>query len=363
MASPEQVVIFTNDERYQPIDNVLVRVFDTNDKLIDQKYSAIDPTYDDKAVAIFTLDGDDPPIDYSIHLSKRLVSFDSSLGEDSLSPQIISVQSPPDPNNFVFVRGQRLNIPVALDIYLCRISGIFTDISGQRLKNHVMTITPWCHNNNQPLINPILGSVTPGTLTSIYPNPYTRLFSIMGGAIRVRTDDLGYVEFDLYRSGHYQVVHQGMEDMPIPLMVPDEPSFNVAGLLLPHVGDVFLDSSTMLANASYVPVGSYIDMTIIAMPSDFSHSGTEYPERTLSNTRDNVEINPWHNPHLYNVEWIDDNTIRVHGLIVGSGAIGVRLSEDTIQVFNKYQHRYRRDLLLYPRLNAGRTYYHNIVIT
>ena len=123
----ETVRIFVEDQQTptpSPIENVLVRVFDsTGTTFLTENYSDV------SGIADFTLDGDDPPNEYQIRLSKNGVAFSGSLGDDSKSPQLIQVYSPPSsaPNgkNDFTVKGETFTRPVATDPRLCRASGFF----------------------------------------------------------------------------------------------------------------------------------------------------------------------------------------------------------------------------------------------
>lgn len=196
-----------------PIENVLVRVFDaTGATFITQDYTDVD------GIADFTLDGDDPPNEYQIRLSKVGVAFDGNLGDDSKSPQLIEVWTPavssPSGTNDFTIKGQTFSRPVSTDPRLCRASGFFRRADGQPYPNLDLIFTP----RFKPAI--VDGD------------------SVMWGDIYARTDEDGYVEIDLYRGGEYSVEVETLEDCQRNVVVPDTSSENLVDLLFPVVEQV-----------------------------------------------------------------------------------------------------------------------------
>ena len=136
MAS-ETVKIYAWDQNSDPLDGVLVRVFDaTGTTFIAQNTTALVGA---DAIAEFTLDGDDPPIQYTIRLSKTGVGFDGALGDQYKTPQLIDIYSPPANSptgtNDFDVKGETFERPAATDPRLCRCSGFFKDGAGRPLPN------------------------------------------------------------------------------------------------------------------------------------------------------------------------------------------------------------------------------------
>jgi hypothetical protein len=203
------------------IENTLVRIFDvTGATLVTQDYT------DANGIADFTLDGSDPPIEYQIRLSKVGVAFDGNLGDDSKSPQLISIYSPPTAapngtNNFR-VKGQTFSRPVATDPRLCRASGFFRRADGEPYPNLDLIFTP----RFKPAI--VDGD------------------SVMWGDINIRTDDSGYAEIDLYRGGEYTVEVETLEDDLRSIIVPDSSSENLVELLFTVVDQVIFDPTSLI---------------------------------------------------------------------------------------------------------------------
>lgn len=110
----ETVRVFVEDQNSDPIEGVLVRVFDaTGVTFLSQDFT------DALGIADFSLDGDDPPIEYQVRLSKTGVAFDGNLGDSSKSPQLIEVYSPPasspsGTDDFTVI-GQTFERPAATD--------------------------------------------------------------------------------------------------------------------------------------------------------------------------------------------------------------------------------------------------------
>jgi hypothetical protein len=179
----ETVRIYAEDDAEDALEGVLVRFFDDADAFVTQQYTSIVGA---DAYAEVTIDGDDPPIEYTIRLSKTGVAFDGSLGDDSKTPQAISIYS-----------GRPL---VGLDINFIAV----------------------CYNEDQSMWTP---TIVDG-------------YAVMSDKISVRTDSGGYVQIDLYRTGHYSALIQNLEHARRVLVVPDSSSINLIDLLFPVVSTV-----------------------------------------------------------------------------------------------------------------------------
>jgi len=241
--TPETVKVYVKDQSSSPIVGVLVRVFDAAGAVfITQNYTTL---VSGRAVADFTLNGDDPPISYTIRMSKTGVAFDGNQGNASKSPQLITVYSPPAlaPNgtNYFEVTGQTFTRPVATDPRLCRASGFFKDATGQPLPGMDIEI-----------INQFNPAIVDG-------------YGVMGAKIDLRTDEDGYVEVDLYRGAEYHVMLQGLEAAEADptgaivferdVVVPDMASINLLDLLFPIVSSIdFGVASISLAVGEILPI-------------------------------------------------------------------------------------------------------------
>jgi len=248
MAAPETVRVYAKDENDDPLVGVLVRFFDDAEVFVTQQLTALVGA---EAYAEVTLDGDTVPIDYTIRLQKTGVSFDGTLGDDSKTPQSISVYSPaslsPTGTNNFEVQGQTYTRPAASDPRLCRCSGYFVDYRGQPLKNLEMHFIAPCFNTNQPPWNPLIVDEKAVLSTKIY----------------AKTDSRGYMEIDLFRTGLYQVMVRGIETSNRLVTVPDAPSVNLVDLLFPVVGEV-----TFSSNPVAVPLNDYVDLDVTVVATD-----------------------------------------------------------------------------------------------
>lgn len=273
MAS-ETVRVFVVDQQTPtaaPIENVLVRVFnDTGDTFISQDYTDVN------GIADFTLDGDDPPNEYQIRLSKTGVAFDGSLGDDSKSPQLIEVWSPPasapsGTNDFT-VKGEAFSRPVSTDPRLCRASGFFRRADGLPYPNLDLIFTP---------------RFKPAIVDDD---------SVMWGQINLRTDEDGYAEIDLFRNGEYSVLVESLEDCPRLVVVPDASSENLVELLFPVVGQVvFAPTSVAIAvgeTADVTPTVTGTDQRVLdgTAPGDVKYTVDDPTVATVSVRNDKLVI-------------------------------------------------------------------------
>lgn len=246
----ETVRIYTDDENGDPLEGVLVRFFDSGDLFVTQQFSALVGL---EAYAEVSLDGDDPvPIDYTIRMSKTGVAFDGSLGDDSKTPQSISVYSPPGAapptSNGFTVRGQTFTRPAATDPRLCRASGFFRDVSGRPLANLDLHFVGLCQNDQQPPMTPM---IVDGDAV------------LQGGPLVTRTDSNGYLEVDLYRTGTYGVFMQGFETDLRSVKVPDAPSVNLIYLLFPVVTSVVFSPDPL-----NISVDDVVDVDVTVLATD-----------------------------------------------------------------------------------------------
>jgi len=249
MAS-ETVKIYAWDQNDDALVGVLVRVFDsTGTTFIAQNTTAL---VGSEAIAEFTLDGDDPPIEYTLRLSKTGVAFDGALGDSYKTPQLIEVWSPaassPTGTNDFDVNGETFTLPVATDSRLCRASGFFKDATGRALESLDIT-----------LINDFKPAVVDG-------------YGVLGSKVELRTDEDGYVEVDLYRGGEYRAMVQSIqaaEEDPTgaivfdrELVVPDRASVNIVDLLFPVVSEITWDPVS-------IDVGDTEEVVPVVTCSDF----------------------------------------------------------------------------------------------
>jgi hypothetical protein len=245
MASPETVRVYTIDENSDPLEGVLIRFFDNTDTFVTQQYSSL---AGGESYGEVTIDGDDPPIDYTIRLGKDQVAFDGSLGDDSKTPQAIQVYSPaslaPTGTNYFQVQAQTFTRPVSSDPRLCKCSGFFVDPTGRPLPNMDIHFIHRCpYDNLRPIIVDGKG--------------------VLGQKVYGRTDSNGYMEIELFRTGEYSATVQGFEDINRYVIVPDASSENLVDLLFPIV-----ESLTFSTSPLSLTVGQYEDLTLTITASN-----------------------------------------------------------------------------------------------
>lgn len=231
----ETIRVYSVDHDGDPLVGILVRVFDEAGAVfISQNYTAV---VGGDSYCEFTLDGNDPPNKYTIRLSKTGVAFDGALGVASKTPQIIEVYSPPgvapSGTNWFEVKGQTFVRPVSPDLYLCRCSGFFRDISGRPLPN----------------LNLIFRTV--------YQPIIVEEYGVLGSYVEGRTDSHGYFEVDLFRDGQYEVIVESLEDINRNVTVPDTPSANLVFVLFPYVKSLAFDPDSVS-----VAVDAYVDVEL-----------------------------------------------------------------------------------------------------
>jgi len=226
----ETVRVYSVDQSSNALPGVLVRVFDaTGTTFITQGYTALVGA---DAYVEFSLDGNDPPVNYTIRMAKTGVAFDGSLGDDSKTPQLIAIYSPPvAPGNGFTVQGETFPLQPATDPRLCRASGYFRDAAGGPLHGLYLT-----------LINQFKPAIVDGR-------------GILGGKIELKTDEDGFVSVDLFRSGIYRAMVESIQAAEASpegaiafsrdIRVPDQAYANLVDLLFPVVSEITWDPATL----------------------------------------------------------------------------------------------------------------------
>lgn len=248
----ETVKIYAWDQNDDPLEGVLVRVFDEAGAVFIAQNTTVLVGSD--AIAEFTLDGDDPPLKYTIRLSKTGVGFDVALGDQYKTPQLIEIYSPPANSptgtNDFDVKGETFTMPVATDPRLCRASGFFKDATGRPLPGLDIT-----------LINEFKPAVVDG-------------YGVLGSKVELRTDENGYAEVDLYRGGEYRAMVQSIQTAEADptgaivfdreLVIPDRASVSLVDLLFPVVEEI-----TWTPASASVAAGSTLELVPAVVASDF----------------------------------------------------------------------------------------------
>lgn len=244
----ETVRVYTTDQSGDPLAGVLVRFYDGAGALVTQQYTSLVGV---EAYAEVGLDGAaaPAPTPYTVRLSKNGVAFDGSLGDDSKTPQSIGVYSPPagapTGTNYFAVQGTTFIRPVATDPRLCRCSGFFKDPLGRPLVGMALHLSQYCPNDDQAPFTPL---IVDGD-------------GILGDKVLLRTDALGYVVVDLYRTGTYFMYMPGLGSQWRSLHIPDLPSMNLINLIFPVITSIVFDPDPL---AMSVGDTTEIDVTVTA---------------------------------------------------------------------------------------------------
>lgn len=228
------VRVYAEDENTDPLEGVLVQVYDALDAFQTQNTTSL---VGGEAYAEFTLNGEVAGEAYTIRLSKTGVAFDGLLGTDSQTPQAITVYDPPagapSGTNWFTVQGQTFTRPASTDPNLCKASGFFRDVSGRPLADVAIRII----NLNFPLI--VDGD------------------GILGDKVWGRTDEDGYFECELYRNGTYRAHIENLDIQLRAVVVPDASSVNLPDLLFPIVVSAVYDPDPI-----DVTVENYVDVEV-----------------------------------------------------------------------------------------------------
>lgn len=283
----ETVDILVQDDEVvpQPVDGVTVRVYDSSGTtlLTSGVTGAVTPGH-----AEFTLDGDDPPIEYQLRFSVN--------GGSIVSPQAIEVYSPPasaptGANNFVSTASM-FTLSPATNIRLCRASGYVWGPNGKPRRGVDMHFIP-CFN---PLVVDGIG--------------------ILGERVATNTDEDGYVQVDLLRGGEYLATIESHENIQRHVVVPDRDSVNINNLLFPIVVDIDFTPAGPWA----VAVDAELEITPVVTASDF---------RVLETTAaDDVQY-ATDDPDIATVT-VGASTITIRGISPGTTQLRVTRTDESI---------------------------------
>lgn len=229
------VRVYAVDENTDPLEDVLVQVYDDVDAFVTQNVTVI---VGGEAYAEFSINGEVAGEDYTIRMSKLGVAFDGLLGDDSKTPQAIAVYDPPagapvTGTNYFTVQGQTFTRPTSTDPRLCKASGFFRDVAGRALADASIRFI----NQDSPLI--VDGD------------------GVIGDKVWGRTDDDGYFEVELYRDGEYRAHVEGYDIQLRVIVVPDASSVNLPDLLFPVVVSAVYDPDPI-----EVVVDAYVDVEV-----------------------------------------------------------------------------------------------------
>lgn len=191
------LLVLNDDPDATPISDVVVRVFDAAGTF----FQTQGITDSDGRVAFTLLSS----LTYQLRFFKDKVSL--------RQPVAIVVSEVPGENIWT-TRGHVYEPPEAVHPRLCRCSGFFKNLDNSPAREHVV------HINS--IFDPLLFEGN----------------AMLTEKLMARTNDDGYVEFDLVRGGQYSVTVEGFEDTQRILTVPNAPSANLPDLMFAVVDHV-----------------------------------------------------------------------------------------------------------------------------
>ena len=139
---------------------------------------------------------------------------------------------------------------------------------------------------------------------------------LQGGEIIARSDDDGYMEIDLYRTGHYAFIIQGFETDYRAVVVPDAPSVNIVDLLFPVITSIVFDPSPAL-----IAVDEVLDVMVTVLSSD-GQTVDIADEDLLFTSSDRAVVSCQ----------VVDSKLRIVGIAAGSAEISAERADSSIVV-------------------------------
>jgi hypothetical protein len=160
------------------------------------------------------------------------------LGPPTRSISVVDPLGTGGTNIFDFVATLPSAVPVSPNIYMCRLSGYFYDPSLSPLRG----LTLMFHPREGYPTKVISGSPFSGDPTIV--NGF-----IVASEKRVVTDSLGYVEFDLPRTGIFDVYASGLDagdhTLLVPVYIPDVAGISIHEVLFPYLTQVTYSTSVV----------------------------------------------------------------------------------------------------------------------
>lgn len=251
MAVTVVISVFDEQGTPQPVNDVIVRIFDAADTT-QLAQNITGSGAEDDGEATFSLDGVvSPGTNYLVRLQRAGWTIPAG------PTQLIAViePEPAPPNTFDFTAHQ-LVLKESVDPLMCTLQGTFKDISRQPLAGLELFFSP------KPVFleeTPILGLGLPSD-----PTVVTR--DMLARSVSRKTSKTGYVEIELPRFGYFDVRVSGLED-PVfermPIVVPNAAGFELEGVLFP-----FLETVVYAPTSVSVVAGAIATVAMTATLSD-----------------------------------------------------------------------------------------------
>lgn len=249
-----QITAWSDEVSPEPVDDVLVRVFDSTGTTLITEGTTGEVT---EGIVEFSLPGAADGTIYQLRFYRAGASIQSPQGIQVFSP---ASGSPTGANNFEVIVSL-LTRATATDANLCRCSGYVRGPDGRAKKGIDMHFIPL----RSPLI---VGDDV-----------------VLGERVAVRTDAAGFVTIDLYRGGIYLATVESHESIQREIQVPDRSSCNIAHLLFPVVAAISYDPEGPYSLAA----GTTLELVPIIVASSFAELDPPADD-DLAYTTDNESV-------------------------------------------------------------------------
>jgi hypothetical protein len=254
MAVPVDVYVLSDAQAADPIEGVIVSIFDPS-----ASYAQVGQVQTDvNGRAAFLLPGLTPAKVYEVRFYKMGVIFGGVAGILVLEPATF-------PNVFD-VFGHVVVLDMATDPRLCRCTGRFLDFSNRAMVGGIVRI----FTNESGFQVP---RVVDGNL-------------IAGESKTLTVDANGYVVVDLHRGGEYNITFSGELDVVWTIKVPDLPSANLVDLICPYPVSITWDPTAAPGDAVSFQVGFGLSIPLTVLFNTGEERTTGLPTWLLVSSSD-----------------------------------------------------------------------------
>jgi hypothetical protein len=233
------VSIAITDDDSDPVDDVLVRIYDEADTFLAEGTTG---SPNPAGHAVFLLDGDADGITYIVRLFKAGVTFPTT--GPTFTILVLDPVSPPDTNTFD-VDAHIASLPESLNPNLCKLSGTFLDVANRPVPGLSIEVKP---KPSYPDTQERWTAHFLGVPLSVDGNVLTR-------SVKVQTNKSGFVELELPRGGKFEVHLYGLED-PLEITsfvtIPDEAGAALLDVLWPFVVSVTYGPDVIVSEHSTI---------------------------------------------------------------------------------------------------------------
>lgn len=279
-----RVLVLDDSASIRPVDDVVVRFYHPEDGQL--VASATTGEGEEPGTVAIFLEGDEPPTEYVVRFYRPGAR---------IPPRRIAVYSPasvaPSESNDFEVTAELFTLAPATDPMMCRVSGLVIGSSGLPMRGTDISIQPKFHAF------------------------VDRARAAVSGRFIVRTDKDGFVSFDLYRFGHYEISIEGQEYVARDVAVPNRASILFGYLLFPIVVQVAYAE----AQPFEVEAGARLELTPTIYTTDYRSIGVGHGD-VLYSVAD---------PTVASVQLLSDRII-IYGLKPGTTHLRVTRADRSI---------------------------------